>query len=148
MGGDVGINGFGYRVSGAMRLSRSSHRKRDPAIPNQVGARRPVPPTYVDPRKLKRSPLRYYPWSAGPVPSSRTPRTTSTSGSVARSASSTAPPPTVRRYTAWVVVAKPHHPSVPGARSGGRRSVVTLRLLLLLRRLRERGREGGRGGGS
>ena len=52
------------RVSEAMRLSRSSHRKRDPAIPNQVGARRPVPPTCVDPRKPKGSPLRYPPWSA------------------------------------------------------------------------------------
>ena len=51
------------RVSGAMRLSRSSHRKRDPAIPNQVGARRPVQPTCVDARKLKWSPLRYSPWS-------------------------------------------------------------------------------------
>ena len=47
-----------------MRLSRSSHRKRDPAIPNQVGSRRPVPPTCVDPRKLKWSSLRYSPWSA------------------------------------------------------------------------------------
>ena len=51
------------QVSGAMLLSRSSHRKRDPVIPNQVGARRLVPPTCVDPKNLK-SPLRHSPWSA------------------------------------------------------------------------------------
>ena len=49
------------QISGAMRLSRSSHRKNDSAIPDQVGARRPAPPTCVDPRKLKWSPLRYSP---------------------------------------------------------------------------------------
>ena len=33
-----------------MRLSRSSHKKRDPAMPNQVGARHPALPTCVDPK--------------------------------------------------------------------------------------------------
>ena len=139
------------RVSGAIRLSRSSHRKRDPAIPNQVRARRSVPPTCVDPRKVKWSPLRYSPWSPPsssgaraiiPNPPHHVHQRLRCPVPVLHR-----PPPTVRHSTAWVVVAKPRHPSAPGACSGERRSVVTLRLLLLLRRLRKRGREGGEGGG-
>ena len=132
------------QVSGALWLSRRSHRKRDPAIPNQVGAHRPAPPTCLDPRKLMWSPLRYSPWSAPlssgggtiiPNPPHHVRQRLRCRVHVLHRA-----PPTVRRPTACVVVAKPRHTPVPGAWGGERRSVVTLRLLPLSLRLRERGR--------
>ena len=108
------------QVSGAMQLSRDSHRKTDPAIPNQVWARSSGQPTCMNPRKLKWFPLPYSPWSAPPSSGARTmipnpPYHVHQQLRYPVHVPHRAPPPTVRRSAACVVVAKPRHHSVPGA---------------------------------